>query len=273
MSVPSLPPSGRRFPTPRGLALGMALFAAVWTFVVYASSWNKSAAVDEVPHLAAGLSILAQGDFRMNPEHPPLVKVLATLPVYLFYRPDMQVDFGDQGLGSWLDSRQNEYGYHLLFRAGREPLTMLGYARIVPILIALGGGLLAWFWGRELSGRPLGGVLSAFVLLTYPEYAGHGRFLTFDVPTLVACGAISWFALLWWRRPNWKRAATLALAVAIGSQVKLPVTVFSAFVLLTVVVLTAGRGLRAPSGRTRLRRLALLSLLFAGAFVAASWAG
>lgn len=256
----------------RPLKVLLAAGALLWAVTAWCSGLNKSAAVDEVPHIGAGLAILARGDFRMNPEHPPLVKVLAALPVYLFARPDLKVHFGDgKILGSWLDSSQNEYGYHLLFRGGQEPRRILAYARIVPVLIGLLGGVFAYLWGRELSGHAAGGALSAFLLLTYPEYTGHGRLLTFDVPTLVACAAVAWFGLRWWRRPDWRRTLAVAAVVAIGSQVKLPVTVFSGFLVVTLALLSLGR----PAGRRmrHLGRVCLLSLALAAGYVAASWTG
>jgi hypothetical protein len=46
---------------------------------------TSSATTDEVIHLPAGYSYLRYHDYRMNPEHPPLIKKLAALP--LFFRP------------------------------------------------------------------------------------------------------------------------------------------------------------------------------------------
>ncbi len=36
---------------------------------------------DETSHVASGYSYLTQQDYRMNPEHPPLVKDLAAVPL------------------------------------------------------------------------------------------------------------------------------------------------------------------------------------------------
>ena len=41
----------------------------------------NSATFDEPPHLAAGYSYWKWHDYRLNPEHPPLVKRLAALPL------------------------------------------------------------------------------------------------------------------------------------------------------------------------------------------------
>lgn len=36
---------------------------------------------DETVHLSAGWSYLTTHDFRLNPEHPPLLKVMAAAPL------------------------------------------------------------------------------------------------------------------------------------------------------------------------------------------------
>ncbi|HVO91577.1 MAG TPA: hypothetical protein VMT22_02000 [Terriglobales bacterium] len=41
---------------------------------------------DEAMHLAAGYSFLAAGDFRLEPQNPPLIKTWLALPVRLIYR-------------------------------------------------------------------------------------------------------------------------------------------------------------------------------------------
>ena len=40
---------------------------------------------DEAITLAAGYSYLARQDFRLEPQNPPLLKMLAALPLYLWY--------------------------------------------------------------------------------------------------------------------------------------------------------------------------------------------
>src|SRR3989344_4948617 len=37
---------------------------------------------DELAHIPAGYSYLTQQDYRLNPEHPPLAKDLAALPLF-----------------------------------------------------------------------------------------------------------------------------------------------------------------------------------------------
>src|SRR5450631_2200887 len=50
-------------------------------FEVTLSIRQQSLSWDEDDHLYAGYMSLTQRDFGMNPEHPPLVKALAALPL------------------------------------------------------------------------------------------------------------------------------------------------------------------------------------------------
>lgn len=61
-------------------ALIAALLAVFAGRVVYQSS-QFSATYDEPAHLVAGYTYLRWHDYRLNPEHPPLVKKLAALPL------------------------------------------------------------------------------------------------------------------------------------------------------------------------------------------------
>ena len=60
------------------LAMGANLFAAIS---------RKSITNDEIVHIPAGYYHLVAGDFQLNNEHPPLVKMWAALPL-LFIQPN-----------------------------------------------------------------------------------------------------------------------------------------------------------------------------------------
>lgn len=249
----------------------LATGALLWSVAVLASSVNKSASVDEVPHIASGFSIVHRADFRMNPEHPPLVKAISVLPAYFFYRPDLRVEAGNRYLGAWSDGDQNHYGYYVLFQGGKDPLRLLFMCRIVPTLIGLLGGFIVFQLGRSLTGSAWVGMIAAALLLFYPEYAGHSRLLTMDVGTVAACGAVSWCSLRWWRRPGLRSSVVFAVVAAVGSQVKLPVTVFTAFTLLTIILLSSVRALR-DHARKQPRLSVQLVLFVAAAVYFACWA-
>jgi hypothetical protein len=57
------------------------LFCGIFAASVITFARNASATFDETTHLPAGYTYLRWHDYRMNPEHPPLVKKLAALPL------------------------------------------------------------------------------------------------------------------------------------------------------------------------------------------------
>src|SRR5262245_65712521 len=48
---------------------------------------RKTITNDEIVHIPAGYQYLTAGNFRLNPEHPPLIKMWATLPL-LVIKPE-----------------------------------------------------------------------------------------------------------------------------------------------------------------------------------------
>ena len=97
-----------------GALFFLLIFCALGLFFLQANSQ----AVDEAMHLAAGYSYLATGDFRVEPQNPPLIKELLALPLFLAYRlpfnPDPQ---------HWRDANGFFIGQDLLYqvfaRSGR----------------------------------------------------------------------------------------------------------------------------------------------------------
>jgi hypothetical protein len=69
-------------------ALLPAIFLAQGAWFIAANSQTY----DEAVNLCAGYSYLADGDFRFNAEHPPLMKESAALPLWLCYRPPLPTD-------------------------------------------------------------------------------------------------------------------------------------------------------------------------------------
>src|SRR6476469_99 len=72
----SLPKSRRRLPV-----FGSVALLAILALQLVLSIRRETQTWDEACHIFAGYSYWTRGDFAMNPEHPPLVKLVATLPL------------------------------------------------------------------------------------------------------------------------------------------------------------------------------------------------
>src|SRR5881394_4597766 len=64
-------------------ALLAVLLLAFMAVLAGGAARRESVTVDEVSHIGAGVSYLQRLDLRMNPEHPPLAKVLAAIPLVI----------------------------------------------------------------------------------------------------------------------------------------------------------------------------------------------
>jgi hypothetical protein len=75
--------------TPAGAIpdLGLTLFLP---FIIQALFFIRANCpmIDEAEHLAGGCSYLAKRDLRLDPKHPPFIKELQALSLFLFYRLD-----------------------------------------------------------------------------------------------------------------------------------------------------------------------------------------
>jgi hypothetical protein len=253
--------------------LGAAL-AVLWLALGLHGAWTLAAVVDEVPHIAGGLAVVRYGDHRMNPEHPPLLKALAVLPLELVRPP--RLDIGQEGrrVASWWAPDQWAWGFDVLFRQNPGPRVTILLCRIVPLLVGLIGGLVAWSWASSLGGARAG-LLAFALLLFYPEYLGHARFVTLDVPAAVACGALALLSWRLWESPSAWRAVALLFGCAVLPLVKMPVAVFAGLELLALWLAALARYAASPApGAARATGFGLpkaTALVLAA--VLAGWAG
>ncbi len=160
---------------------------------------------DEPSHIGAGLSYVAHGDLVLNPEHPPLVKLLAGAAI-------AALGAKESSAAAFLAAAREHpeaaselsflYGERLLFhdnpdfhfpgaRPGADAIVTAARLPLVvfPVLLALA----AYAWGRARFG-PGGGLLALGLVVTYPDILGHGALVTTDVP-FAACALAAGFAL------------------------------------------------------------------------------
>src|SRR3989344_2073053 len=119
------------------------------------SSWNDSATFDEVAHIGAGYAYLKYGDMRLNPEHPPLLKDLAALPLlFLNLNGDMQSQ------PFWtienVNDRQWAAGNFLLYEAGNNPDSILFWSRLPMMILAIIFGWILFVWITARYGKKVG---------------------------------------------------------------------------------------------------------------------
>ena len=164
------------FLTKKFMSIAAAALLGIMFILAVASMWNDSVIMDESPHIAAGYSYLIHKDMRLNPEHPPLIKDLAALPL-LF----MNLKFPSNG-PEWKNNLNDQWtlGTQFLYESGNNPDKIIFWGRMGPILVMILLGLYIFKWSREEFGDKA--ALMALALYSFsPTILAHGRFVTTDI--------------------------------------------------------------------------------------------
>ncbi len=197
--------------------------------LVLFSSWQESAIYDETAHIGAGYSYLTQKDMRLNPEHPPLVKDLAALPLLLLNLnfPTNTEAWQNQVNGQW------DQGGGFLFEFGNDPNKILHYSRFPIMLLSIVTGIIFFLWVRSLYGNQIA-LLALFFYTFSPTIIAHSRYVTTDIAaTFGFLASIATF-VRFLERPSRKRLFAAGIAFGVAQVLK-----FSLF-LLTPIFLILG---------------------------------
>ena len=159
-----------------------------------------SATTDEVAHMPAGYTYWVTRDYRMNPEHPPLVKLIAAIPL-LAINPKLDLSWPE-----WTSAQEYNFGYGFLYTNDADRL--LFWSRVPMTLLATLGGLIVFLWSRDMFGRDAG--LFALALYAFcPNLLGHGMLVTTDVPLAVFMTLALYL--------SWKESSSIWIGLATGA--------------------------------------------------------
>ena len=191
---------------------------------------NDSLTMDEVAHLPAGYSYLTQQDMRLNPEHPPLLKDLAAVPL-LFIK---DINF-PSNIQSWQEdiNGQWDFGFHFLYESNNPAEQMIFWGRIPMILILVLLGFYVFKWARELFGN-CAGLLALFFFSFSPTFLAHGRLVTTDLGAAAGVFIATYYFIRALKSPIAKNIVFAGIAFGIAQLLK-----FSVILLLPFFVLIA----------------------------------
>ena len=157
----------------RAALLGAAGVAVYVALCVAAMRWS-ACTFDEPIHLPPGWVSWTLGDHRMNPDHPPLLRRVAALPLLAL---DVKMDRDDH---AWRVSRPWEFGKRFLFR-WNDADTLLFWGRLSMVLLVGAPLALAVFlWTRRLFGAAAGAFALFFFALD-PDMLAHGAIVANDL--------------------------------------------------------------------------------------------
>lgn len=184
---------------------------------------------DEGEHIAAGYRYWECGDYGINPEHPPLAKLVAAAPVR-----NWKIEEPAWGCGSRVTTNSELIGAgyrlingpssDLMLRASRQALLVFPILLMVTLFFAA----RAWF-------GPLAAGIAVLLAAFEPNLTAHGPLVTTDM-ALTATTLLTLFAAWgYWRKPSLPRLIWLGLAMGLAlaskhSAVLVPFVVLLVFV-------------------------------------------
>jgi 4-amino-4-deoxy-L-arabinose transferase-like glycosyltransferase len=224
------------------IAVQMTLTA----FIVH----RESLTFDEGNHMFAGYMMWHTGDYGLNPEHPPLAKLLATLPALgrPLWVPELKNrSFKSEAYldgGEWVarnDGNRNQLVFQMRMAAG---------------VFALLLSLVVFMAARECFGD--WAALAALVLAAFdPNVLANSALVTTDVAVTLFFVASTWCFYRYLKQPTWTRLLGAAIVAGLLLSTK-----HSGILLAPMLLLLIAREIATAQKGTRAR----IALRLAGAF-------
>jgi 4-amino-4-deoxy-L-arabinose transferase-like glycosyltransferase len=197
------------------------LAAEMWFSVL-----NKSQTNDEAQHLSVGYFFWTHGDFSLSPEHPPLARLVASLPL-LPLPLKVPSKFNDDSQLKRLLSAES-------FLYGNDADALLFRARVAISSFTIALALMVFAAGAEMFGYAAG--LFGLVLLVFePNILANGPLVATDA-AVTCCFFTAIYAFYRYaKNPTITRLALCGLAAALALGTK-----YSGVLLCPILILLAG---------------------------------
>jgi hypothetical protein len=241
----------------------LAVFVGVYLALGTYSYRQLSATWDEPIHLTSGYVALTQGDYRVEPSHPPLLRMWAALP--LLVMPDVQPAAAvpdDVAPTQWL-SDAYLYAHGFLYRTN-DADRLLYASRFMVLLLGALLGVLVYFWAREWLG-PTAALAALACFALEPNLLAHSTLVTTDLGISCLMFGATYFAWRTTRAYTWRNVSALTIFCALAAAAK-----FSAVLLAASLPCLVALAIRARA--LTLGRAVTVVALPACASLAAIWA-
>lgn len=210
----------------QNLLLGLILLSSA--FFLISAAKSDSAIFDETAHIVAGYNYVRNLDYRFNPEHPPLIKMLAGLPLAF-----QRLNFSKEA-GYWNGVNEQWWaGNEFLYKSGNDADKMIFSARIGPILVTLALIIFTYIFALEVVGR-WWALLPAFLTGFSPIVLAHGHYVTTDTGATLGMMAAIFYFMRYFLDQRGNNLVLAGLAFGFAQSVK-----FSSVLLVPLFLLLA----------------------------------
>lgn len=248
--------------TQNATKLAACFLILLFAVQAFGSLFHKSATVDEVLYIPAGYVYLKSGSYMLNPETPPLPRILCGIP--LLFLNDIQYD-PKEPVANFNDRYHWSFRF-LFFQNSALAGKMILYSRIPTILMGMALLAAIYAWTSKLFG-PLAGLFSLALAALEPNLIAHSSLATTDLYT-TAMIFFTVFSFWTWRQNPEQNKLLLYPGLFLGLAL---LSKSSAWLMIPVLFVLSIRPLKNLVRFGVILVLALLVInivfLFHGAFV------
>jgi dolichyl-phosphate-mannose--protein O-mannosyl transferase len=221
-------------------------------------SSQEPAIMDELAHIPAGYGYVRYLDFRLNPEHPPLVKALSGVFLLAggFRFPVEHAAWQKDMNGQW------DMGTQFLYFAGNDADKLVQLARVGPMLLTILLTILIYAWSAELIGRRWA-LLPALLFGISPHVLAHGHYVTTDVVAAFGVVLATYYFIRVLHAPSRRTFIMAGLAFGVAQSGKFSAVLLIPYFVFLAVVYGTAQGIRASQGMawfSRVKNTALYAL-------------
>ncbi|MCG8450391.1 MAG: glycosyltransferase family 39 protein, partial [Pirellulales bacterium] len=179
------------------------------------SAYVHSPTLNEPGHLVAGLSHWKFGRFELYRVNPPLVRMVAALPVMAVgYEEDWSGFYEGPGARPVFGM-----GEDFVAANGDRSFFLFMIARWACIPFSWIGGIVCYLWARDLYGRPAG-VMACTLWCFSPNILAHASLITADAGGTALGVAACYTFWQWLKKPTWTQAALTGVVLGLAELAK-----------------------------------------------------
>jgi len=244
--------------------LMVALMLGALFLLSLSLAWQESTTFDERAHVPAAYSSVHFGDMRLNPEHPPLIKDLAGIPLQ-FMRLSFPTDSAQ-----WQSGVNEQWTVGDLFIHQNDATWVMFWARFPIILLTILFGFVLYRFTKGFAGT----VAGLFALLLYvsdPNIIAHGHYVTTDLGIAAFIFISIIFFIRFLRKPDTTNTVLFGVFLALAELAKFSAILLFPYYALVILAYALTRPkadtVRDPKFLFSLRQLFSYALKYIGALV------
>jgi 4-amino-4-deoxy-L-arabinose transferase-like glycosyltransferase len=187
-----------------------------------------SVTIDEPVYITSGYAYWQTRDDRINGEHPPLMKMLLTIPLLPLH---LGLPLQDQ---SWQNGQERPFSDRFLYQDPDRLNRIVDSTRLVAVGFGLLLALAVRAWAAAMWG-PEAGIAALFFCVFEPNIIANASLATLDIGVTTLAFLAMYVFWKWCQRGNWRHAAGAGILFGCALASKATAAVFVPVMVVQLV--------------------------------------